>query len=95
MRIDFFLFDWVIFLFILAFFVLAVFVPSYSNMQDLRARNSELLKRIEELKIKNIELVQEKKLLEEDPVYLERVAREKMGIVKEGEVVYRLMPSSY
>jgi cell division protein FtsB len=61
-------------------------------MQDLRVRNAQLQEEIGQLKIKNAELVQEKRLLEDDPVYLERVARDKMGIVKEGEVVYRLRP---
>jgi cell division protein FtsB len=31
--------------------------------------------------------------LEEDPVYLEKVAREKMGLIKKGEVVYQLVPA--
>ena len=83
-----------LFLFILAFLVLAIFVPSYSTMQDLRTRNIELQQQIDRLKIENKQLAQEKHLLEDDPVYLERVAREKMGIVKEGEVVYRLMPEN-
>ena len=81
-----------IFLFILAFFVLAVFIPSFSKMQDLRARNDQLQAQIELLKVQNADLTEEKRMLEDDPVYFERVAREKMGIVKEGEVVYRLIP---
>jgi cell division protein FtsB len=81
-----------LFLFLFTFFLLAVFIPSYSQMQDLRSRNNELQAQIEQLKAKNADLAQEKHWLEEDPVYLERVAREKMGLAKEGEVVYRLMP---
>ena len=81
-----------IFLFILAFFIFAVFVPSYTKMQDLKARNLELESQIKTLEKKNEELAKEKQLLEDDPVYLERVAREKMGIAREGEMVYRLMP---
>jgi len=81
-----------LFLFLFAFFVLAVFIPSYSQMQDLRTRNRELREEIIRLKQKNQELTLERRMLEDDPVYLERVAREKMGIAKEGEVVYRLLP---
>jgi len=69
-----------------------VFIPSYSQMQDLRSRNNDLQLQIEQLKAKNAELAQEETWLEDDPVYLERVGREKMGLVKEGEVVYRMMP---
>jgi len=79
-----------IFLFIFAFFVLAVFVPSYSDLQDLKVRNAELEAEIVALQQRNIELTREKKLLDEDPVYLEKVAREKMGIVREGEMVLKL-----
>ena len=35
---------------------------------------------------------QEKEKLEKDPEYLESVAREKLGIVKKGEIVYKLVP---
>ncbi|HLF19087.1 MAG TPA: septum formation initiator family protein [Candidatus Omnitrophota bacterium] len=81
-----------IFLFILAFFILAYFIPSFSRMQDLRERNVALEQEIISLKQKNKDLAQEKNLLDTDPVYLEKVAREKMGIVREGEVVYKLRP---
>ena len=46
------------------------------------------------LKKKNKKLGEERQLLENDPVYLEKVAREKMGLIKKGEVIYRIMPSN-
>lgn len=61
-------------------------------MQEHREKNLEYERRIAELKGRNRELEKEKRLLLEDPVYLERVAREEMGLVREGEMVYRLMP---
>jgi len=61
-------------------------------MQEQREKNLEYERRIAELKGRNRELEKEKRLLLEDPVYLERVAREEMGLVREGEMVYRLMP---
>ena len=81
-----------IFLFILAFFILAYFIPSYSRLQDLKERNTALEEEISSLKQRNEDLAQEEILLETDPVYLEKIAREKMGIVKDGEVVYKLSP---
>ena len=59
-------------------------------MQDLRQRSSRYDRQIEILKKQRAELLDEKKLLESDPLYLEKVAREKMGLVKEGEIVYQL-----
>ena len=61
-------------------------------MQDHRQKNIENERKIAHLKEKNKKLEEERRLLEEDPVYLERVAREKMGLVHEGEMIYRLTP---
>ena len=47
---------------------------------------------VSELERENVRLKKEQRLLEEDPAYLEKVAREKMGLIREGEVVYQLMP---
>lgn len=47
-------------------------------------------KQIEYLRQKNTLLIEEKRRLIEDPLYLERVAREKLGITKEGEVIYKI-----
>ena len=77
-------------LFVFSIIVLIVFLPSYSKMQDLRFKNLEYKRQIEQLVKKNRQLLQEKKLLESDPVYLEKVAREKMGLVKDGEVIYKI-----
>lgn len=81
-------------LFAAATLLLLVFLPSYTRFQDLHQKNVEYKEELESLKKKNLELKREKKLLEEDPVYLEKVAREKMGIVKEGEVIYRMVPGN-
>lgn len=83
-----------IWLFITATLVLSVFLPSFTKMQDIKQRNSEYLKEIQALRVENAGLREEKRLLEEDPVYLEKVAREKMGLAREGEVVYRLIPAN-
>lgn len=77
-------------LILLVAFFLAVFLPSYSRMQDLNTKNVKYRQQIENLKVKNRELREELILLEEDPEYFEKVAREKLGIVREGEVVYRM-----
>ena len=81
-----------IWLFAITSIILVVFLPSFSRMQDLRDKNADLRSQVLELKKKNRQLTQEKHLLESDPVYLEKVAREKMGLIRQGEVVYRLVP---
>lgn len=77
-------------LFAAATIILLFFLPSFTMMQDHRQKNLEYGKRIAELQRRNEELKEEKRRLIEDPVYLERVARERMGLVREGEKVYKM-----
>jgi len=77
-------------LFAAATIILLFFLPSFTMMQDHRQKNLEYEKKIAELQRRNNELEEEKQRLIEDPVYLERVARERMGLVREGEKVYRV-----
>lgn len=77
-------------LFAFAFIVFIIFLPGYAKLQDLRQRNIDLKSRIFELEQKNTELIKKRELLEKDPFYLEKVAREKMGVTKKGEVVYKI-----
>jgi len=79
-----------IWIFVLTVVTLVYFLPTFSQMQDLEKTNLDYKLKIEQLKAKNIELIEEKRKLEEDPEYLEKVAREKMGLIKEGEVLYRI-----
>jgi len=81
-------------IFALAFLILVMFLPSFSRMQDIKAKNAEYQTRIGELEKENKRLMREKRLLENDPEYTEKVAREKMGLVREGEVIYRLVPEN-
>lgn len=77
-------------LFAAATIILLFFLPSFTIMQDHRQKNLEYEKKIFVLQAKNRGLEEEKRRLIEDPVYLERVARERMGLVREGEKVYRI-----
>lgn len=81
-----------IWLFCLTIIILVIFLPSYAKMQDLKAKNLDYTARIKDLTQQNKQFREEKKRLEQDPVYLEKVAREKMGVAREGEVIYKLVP---
>lgn len=72
--------------------ILIIFFPGYAKIQEMRQKNRKLESDIKRLKAENIALSLEKEKLETDPNYLEQVAREKLGIVKKGETVYRLVP---
>lgn len=79
-------------LFLFCIIVLVIFLPSYTKMQDLKQKEHDSKKQIQQLSKKNRQLKLEKKMLETDPIYLEKVAREKMGLIREGEVVYQITP---
>ncbi|HAH20257.1 MAG: hypothetical protein A2Y00_06250 [Omnitrophica WOR_2 bacterium GWF2_43_52] len=72
--------------------LLVLFFPGYAKMQELRQKNRELEATIKKLEKENLAINQEKERLENDPDYLEKVAREKLGIVRKGEVIYRVVP---
>jgi cell division protein FtsB len=76
-----------------AILLLVLFLPSYSKLQELRDKNLELEARIKKLSVENVILVQELELIEKDPVYQEKIVREKMGVVRKGEIPIRMVPA--
>ena len=70
---------------------LALLVPKIIRNYQLESRRQNLEQEIEELKHLNRRLESELHLLREDPVYLEKVAREKFNKAKEGEIVYKVV----
>ena len=72
--------------------ILALFLPSYAKMQDLKDKNFQYAQKIEYLQKRNLQLEEEQRLLTTDPVYLEKVARKKMGLIRNGETVYKMVP---
>jgi cell division protein FtsB len=68
------------------------FIPGFARLQELKTKNRQLNRQIISLKTENLALQKEVEKLQTDSVYLERVAREKMGVVKKGEVVYHIVP---
>lgn len=79
---------------ILGVALLIIFLPGYVKYQRLAGQKANFKKQIEALKTSNLNLKQESHLLQSDTFYMERVARERMGVVKEGEVVYKIVPET-
>ncbi|MEA3305494.1 MAG: septum formation initiator family protein [Candidatus Omnitrophota bacterium] len=69
--------------------LIAVFFPRFSKYRKLSLENKRLQQRIEELKEANKRLEGEKYKLEHDIEYVEKRAREKLRIVKKGEIPIR------
>jgi cell division protein FtsB len=80
-------------LFGFAVFLLVIFLPGYTKLQELREKNVSLETKIKRLYVENALLEQELKQAESDAVYQEKAAREKMGIVRKGEVPVKIITS--
>jgi len=62
------------------------------TLLDLHRTRTELQQEISGLREKNAALADQVGALRSDPVYIEALAREQLGMVRPGERVYRLVP---
>jgi len=70
--------------------LLIIFLPGYSKLQQVRAKHQELLEKIAELEKDNDRLATQIERLEQDTLYIEKKAREKMGLSGKGEIIYKV-----
>ena len=75
---------------VIAAIIGAIFLPGYIRFMQLKIRNMHLEKEITRLEQDNLKLYKEKKRLEEDINYVEKVARESMGVTKKGEIPIKI-----
>ena len=73
--------------------ILVIFLPSFAKYQELRSRNNSLERQIRFLKEETKRLEEEKTRLETDITYIEQKAREKIGVIKKGEIVFKEEPA--
>ncbi|MDD2928133.1 MAG: septum formation initiator family protein [Candidatus Omnitrophica bacterium] len=76
----------------LAVFILILFLPGLTRLQGLKDKNRDLEDKIKRLNIENALLQQEIIKIENNPVYKEMIAREKMGVVRKGEIPIKIVP---
>ena len=63
-------------------------------IRRLRTDEHRVRSKAEDLEAENAKLKDDIRRLTDDDVYLERVARESQGLVKDGEIIYRFPPSA-
>ena len=68
---------------------MAVYLPGFSKLQELKEKNRNLERRIDILRKTNEDLRKEKEKLENDPSYVEKIAREKLGMAKKDEIIIK------
>ena len=76
---------------LLAVLFVIVLTPRALQVHQLRERSRNLETELTRLKRENAALENELVLLRDDPVYLEKVAREKFNKAKENEIVYKVV----
>jgi cell division protein FtsL len=74
---------------ILTLGVVYLFAREISEVRFLRGENKKIEKKIEQLEIANKELEVKIKTIRNDKRYIEKIAREELGMIKEGDKVYR------
>ena len=77
-------------LFGLAVFLLALFLPGYIKLQESRVKNRKLEERFRKMAVENYLLQEELKRTDSDPIYQEKLARDKMGVVRKGEIPVKI-----
>ena len=77
-------------LFGFAVLLLILFLPGYTKLQESRAKNRQLEEKFRKMAVENYLLQEELKRIENDPVYQEKLARDKMGVVRKGEIPIKI-----
>jgi len=78
---------------LLAFFFMYLFLSGYLNLRKVGQRLARIEEENKGLIQENKRLEEEIKALEGDPFYIEKIAREELGMVKKGEIVYEIISS--
>ncbi len=81
----------VLFFALLCAVVVVFLTPRLVQIRNLETRRQNLETEIKKLQTTNRVLENELRLLREDPVYLEKIAREKFNKAKQGEIVYKVV----
>ena len=71
--------------------LILIFLPSFIKLQMLKSKNENLQEAIIDLQRSNASLSEEQERLQSDLDYVEKIARQKMGVTRKGEVIYKIV----
>jgi cell division protein FtsB len=69
-----------------------LFLPPFAKYQALRYKEKKIERKIADTKAEIKRMEEEKRKLETDIAYIEKRAREKVGMARKGEVVIKEVP---
>ena len=73
-------------------FAVYAFTPCIIEQRKLNKQIANLEKEIESVRKSNKKLTEEISALKNDPLYIEKLARKELGLIRSGEVIYKLKP---
>ena len=73
--------------------LLAAFLPPFLKYQEIRSRSKNLDRQLKSLKEETGRLEEERRRLQTDIIYVEKRARDKIGVAKKGEIILRSYPA--
>lgn len=68
------------------------FTPCVIEQKKLNKQIANLESEIEKVRESNEKLTKEIYSLKNDPLYIEKLARKELGLIRSGEVIYKLKP---
>lgn len=71
-----------------------IYFPAISRYRELKAQEEKITRDISDLDQRIEGLLEERRLLKSDLNYLEKVIREELGLVKPGEIIYKMIPEA-
>ena len=77
---------------IFAVIVLAAFLPPFIKYQQINYKNRDLDRQLKNAKAEIKALEEEKRRLETDIIYIEKKARDRIGVAKKGEIILKSYP---
>jgi cell division protein FtsB len=72
--------------------ILSLFLPLYKKRAQSQNEIDNLQSQVNDQKMLLARQTREVNLLKTDPVYLETIARDRLDLMKDGEIIFRLEP---
>ena len=78
---------WVLAALVLGIVVAILYFPNYARLKQLRSENEKLISKNKELQSEIADFEKKLKRVGKDPYFYEKIARDALGVAKEGEIV--------
>jgi cell division protein FtsB len=78
---------------IFALILIAAFLPPFIKYQQINYKSRTLDRQLKSVKAEIKRLEEEKRRLETDIIYVEKRARDRIGVAKKGEIILKSYPA--